>query len=131
MPTSIDWPGWSCEDGPALARYIVPDALTRHVQLPAASGESHLTRLREIWQRLHDVGIGYAFERAGSAQQAQPIRTPAELLVAPRNGTCLDLALLLAGACRHGGLPAAVLVLDPASGGRSRHALVAVLTGSR
>jgi hypothetical protein len=124
-PLPADWPVWSHVDDPAeLGRYIVPTAVAQHARVPAPSGEAPLARLRQIWQVLKDKHIGYAHERP-STGGGQWVRPPAELLVAPGSGTCLDLAILLAGACEYAGLPAAVLLLDPVDG-RAAHALVGV-----
>jgi hypothetical protein len=135
MPTSADrpsdravhWPPWSLRDEPeALAQYVLPGTVARHVRIPAGSDESAVTRLRTVWRQLADVGAHYAYEPPGSGPDGQLIRPPAEVLVAPRNGTCLDLALVLAAACGHAGLPAAVIVVERDSPTPARHALVAV-----
>ncbi|MDK1349184.1 hypothetical protein QNO09_39370 [Streptomyces sp. 378] len=126
------WPQWSADTAPAdLARYVVPDAVRLHAQIPGPSAAPSLRRVQEVWDRLRQAGIGYAHEPPDSGPDGQWIRPPAELLVAPRNGTCLDLAVLLAGAFRHTGLHTAVLILDAIEPGRPGHALVAVsLSGS-
>jgi hypothetical protein len=128
----IDWPVWSAEAAPGdLARYVVPDVVRQHAEIPGPSDAPVLQRVRIVWDRLRDCGIGYAHERppdtlGGASAGGQWIRPPAEMLVAPRIGTCLDLAVLLAGALRHVGLCTAVIVLDAADPGRPGHALVAV-----
>jgi Tetratricopeptide repeat len=132
MPTwsdqSADWPKWSVEAAPGdLARYVVPDVVRRHVDIPGPSSALVLDRLRAVWDRLRQVGIGYAHERWGSGRDGQWIRPPGEMLVAPRNGTCLDLAVLVAGALGHAGLRTAIVVLDAVDPGRPGHAVVAVL----
>ena len=71
------------------------------------------------------VTVAGLLDPAGPGR-AQYIRPPAELLRAPKAGTCLDLAVLLAGACVHAGLPAAIVIVDPPAGGSAAHALVAV-----
>jgi hypothetical protein len=73
------------------------------------------------------VGIGPAKEGLGADALDRLIRPPAEVLVAPRSGTCLDLAVVLAAAALHAGLQAAVLVLAPEATGRAELAVVAVL----
>ncbi|MCH0542101.1 tetratricopeptide repeat protein [Streptomyces sp. MUM 203J] len=123
----IHWPPWPAEEDPAeLARYALPGTVARHVRIPGPSGESAVTRLRAVWQRLSEQDIGYAYEPAGSGEAGQLIRPPAEVLVAPRNGTCLDLALVLAAACEHAGLPSTVVVVERVAPRPARHALVAV-----
>ncbi|MFB6393596.1 hypothetical protein AAFH96_10820, partial [Polymorphospora sp. 2-325] len=124
--SGVDWPAWSVATDPAaLARYIVPDVVARHVRIPAGDG-SPTSRLKEVWSGLRDVRVGYAVEPPDAALGFQRVRAPGEVLVAPGTGTCLDLALVLAGACVHAGLPTAVIVLSPADGAEAGHALVAV-----
>ncbi|MFJ7334375.1 tetratricopeptide repeat protein [Streptomyces sp. NPDC101116] len=121
------WPPWSADAAPAdLARYVVPHAIRMHTQLPGPSDAPALRRVRAVWDRLREAGIGYALEPPDSGPCGQWIRPPAEVLRAPRNGTCLDLAVLLAGAFRHTGLLTAVVLLDPVEPGRPGHALVVV-----
>ncbi len=128
--TEVRWPRWSAETDPAdLARYVLPDVVGSKTQIPDQSPEVPLRRLEEAWSRLRAVGIGYAVERDGSDPSGQWIRPPAEILVAPKNGTCLDLAVLAAGACLHTGLPCAIIVLDAVQPGQPGHALLAVLLG--
>ncbi|MFE6866130.1 hypothetical protein ACFVFS_06205 [Kitasatospora sp. NPDC057692] len=125
--STVHWPAWSLEGDPAaLARYVLPDAVARHLRLPAGSDESAVTRLRTVWAELSGAGIRYAHEPPGSGTAGQPIRPPAEVLVAPGNGTCLDLALVLAAACGHAGLPAAVVIVERGHLAPLRHALVVV-----
>ncbi|MEW1635262.1 tetratricopeptide repeat protein [Streptomyces sp. NPDC093801] len=139
MPTSTDgpasepaasavhWPLWSLEDDPAsLASYVLPETVARHLRLPAGSDESAVTRLRTVWAEIAGAGIRYAHEPPGSGAAGQPIRPPAEVLVAPANATCLDLALVLAAACGHAGLPAAVVIVERGRLTPLRHALVVV-----
>jgi hypothetical protein len=126
-----DWPGWSIEQVPAgLGRYVVPDAVAMYAAVPAGSGEAVGTRLREVWHVLQGKRIGYAYEPPDGEERVQRIRPPSEVLDAPRSGTCLDLALVLSGACEHAGLRSAVILLEPAGGGTG-HALVAVALSSR
>jgi hypothetical protein len=117
------WPMWSVREAPAdLARYVVPEVVRRHVRVPIASKVSVLHQLHAVWDVLRAAGIGYAREYQrpdGDEWEDRWIRPPGELLVAPRNGTCLDLAVLLAGACACAGLRTAVLLLDAAQPGPS------------
>ncbi|MFE1895138.1 hypothetical protein [Streptomyces yangpuensis] len=125
---TAEWPLWHGGDADALARYVLPDEVAAHVALPADPAQSARARLRGIWEALREVGVGYTGEPPGHSG-AQLVRTPAEVLDTTRSGTCLDLALILAAACVHGGLAASVLVVEPDEPGRPRHALVAVTLG--
>ncbi|MFV0459210.1 MAG: hypothetical protein ACK5MT_10650 [Actinomycetales bacterium] len=97
--------------------------------MPEASGQGPRHRLEQVWAGLKARGIGYAHERLGSSAAGQVIRPPGEVLATARNGTCLDLALVLAGACELAGLPWTVILLDSAQHGAPGHALVGVLLG--
>ena len=107
-----DWPVWSGRDPAELARYVVPEVVGLHARVPGVSAGPIRRRLELTWDRLRAARIGYAFERFATGVGGQWIRSPSELLVAPSTGTCLDLAVLLAGACLHAGIPSAIVVLD-------------------
>ena len=113
----------------ALVRYVDPGGVARHVQLPGPSAEGRLARLREVYTQLQQVSIGYCAPAPGAAVGTQLIRPVEQVLWAPRHATCLDLAVVLAGACITAGLHPAIIVLDPADGGESRgvgHSVVLV-----
>lgn len=125
-----DWPIWSFDNAGGLGRYIVPDIVRAYGRFPALSDESAIHRLQAVWDALTAIRIGYAAAAPlpiGAGRGDQVIRPPGEVLRAPGAGTCLDVALVLAGACEHAGLHAVVLVLDPPVPGAPGHALVAVL----
>ena len=52
-----------------------------------------------IYDALKERDIRYALEEYHPSQALQTIRTPPEILIAPREGTCLDLAALYCGLC--------------------------------
>lgn len=127
-PSGAGWPVWHLDTGRyELGRYIVPDAVIRFGRFPARSDDSPTAALAAIWAELTRLAPGYAYAKPVLGNQpAQAIRPPGEVLVAPANGTCLDLALVLAGACEHAGLPSAVIVLDAPGPDTVCHAVVAV-----
>ena len=125
--TAVMWPAWSPANPADLARYVVPAVVARHAQIPGPSPESALVRLGGVWGALQDAGVAYALPRSGPEAGGQWVRPPGEVLVAPGSGTCLDLALVLAGACAHAGLQCAVLTLAPVEPGGPGHAVTAVL----
>ena len=110
----------------ALARYVLPDQVARHARLPGRSGESRLARLRAVYQALAQLKIGYAYEAPTDETGRHVIRSPDQVLWAPRHATCLDLALILTGGCLIAGLHPAVVILAPPDGGGSLHALLLV-----
>ncbi len=109
----------------ALVRYVRPKEVARHVKLPGGSGESRLTRLRAVYAALAEKKIGYAYAAPGAEAGRQVIRPPEQVLWAPRHATCLDLAVVLAGACLTAELHPIIVVLDPPGGGVA-HAMVLV-----
>ena len=75
------WPRWSLDGEPlALARYVLPDQIARHVRLPGRSGESRLTRLRAVYEALAKLKIGYAYEAPTDEAGRQVIRPPDQVL---------------------------------------------------
>lgn len=128
MLADSGWPAWSIETNPGgLAAYVRPEIVAPLLpQVPAATTESILTRARHTYELIAERQVGYAFEPALTATGAQLIRTPQEVLWAPRHGTCLDLALIYSGALLTAGLISAVIILEPDSPELPRHALVAI-----
>lgn len=121
------WPRWQLGGG-SLTPYVQPGEVGRLVELPGRSGESRMTRLREVWAALAARQIGYAWEPASDETGRQLIRPPDQVLWAPRHATCLDLALVLAGGCLLAGLHPVVVVVAPFNGRGALHALVLVRT---
>ena len=122
-----DWAAWSLQGEPlALARYVLPDEVARYVQLPGPSGDSVTTRLRAVYAALARLKIGYAYDAPDADPGRQVIRPPDQVLWAPRHATCLDLAVVLAGACLKAGLHPIIVILDPPDGHGPAHSLVLV-----
>ena len=122
-----DWAAWSLQGEPlALARYVLPDEVARYVQLPGPSGDSVTTRLRAVYAALARLKIGYAYDAPDADPGRQVIRPPHQVLWAPRHATCLDLAVVLAGACLKAGLHPIIVILDPPDGHGPAHSLVLV-----
>lgn len=115
---------WSKRDEKGLARYVIQGAVTKLI-LPsnrgdlAAHSEGRRLLVRDIYEALSNKGIRYVPEDYDPTDTIQPIRTPDEILDAPREGTCLDLAVLFCGLCLGSGLLPLLIVLDG-------HALAAV-----
>lgn len=74
-----------------------------------------------IYQSLVDKNISYALEAYNASNNIQLIRTPQEILVDQKKGTCLDLAILFGGLCILNELLPVLVILED-------HALVAVST---
>jgi tetratricopeptide (TPR) repeat protein len=108
-----------------VARLLLPAPLAQ--RLPAAGdGRSPQERARIIYEVLATAGIQYVHEPATSPKGGQEIRPPDQVLARPKHGTCIDLALLFAGACLDAGLRPFVVVVDSTTG-RSSHAVIAVM----
>ena len=110
----------------ALVRYVRPAEVARHVALPGRSGESRVTRLQAVYDALAAKRVGYADAAPGAEPGTQIIRPVEQVLWAPRHGTCLDLAVVLAGACLVAGLHPIVVIVDPPGGNGVGHSLVMV-----
>lgn len=103
-----DWPPWSKIDQIGLARYVTIEAKSWVAikdpdapPIPATNPEDRKKLAGAIYQALQsrEVPTRYAIEKLNWAESTQRIREPGEILEAPREGTCLDLAVLFAGLC--------------------------------
>nr|MBA2322477.1 tetratricopeptide repeat protein [Pseudonocardiales bacterium] len=121
------WPRWQLDgEERALAHFVLPDEVAKLAQVPARSGEATTTRLGEVYRALSELGIGYVFEASSDEAGRQVIRPPDQVLWAPGHGTCLDLALVLAGGCLHAGLHPVVVILAAPGGTGALHAIVLI-----
>jgi hypothetical protein len=120
----MSWKPWSRVDDRGLARYVTPEA-KRWLALDVSRfdlGENPEGRRRvvqAIYEALVAKEIRYALEEYHPSAAQQPIRTPPEILEAPREGTCLDLAVLFCGLCLASDLLPILIVI-------AGHALAAV-----
>ena len=107
---------------------MIPTAaeVARYLQLPGRSADSRLIRLRAVYAAVSERGIGYAYDAPSDEAGRQTIRPPEQVLWAPRHATCLDLAVVLAGACLTAGLHPIIVVVDPPQNTGAGHALVLV-----
>jgi hypothetical protein len=127
-PVSSDqfrtWPQWSRVDDRGLARFVTPKA-QRWLPLPisrfdvATDVDKYRITATAVYDALKTTNIRYALEQYHPSEALQTIRTPPEVLVSPREGTCLDLAVLFCGLCESYELLPILIVLDG-------HALAAV-----
>jgi hypothetical protein len=116
MPWDPEWPK---TDERGLARYVTEDAnqlLKLEVnRTDLLAGPDPITGRRAVIEAIYNAllktQIQYATEPYNDGQASQKLRTPHEILVAPREGTCIDLALLFCGLCLNNDLvPVMVLV---------------------
>jgi hypothetical protein len=99
------WPPWAKLAGPKqLAMYVQPE-VTKLIRLrssryDAVVGEGdRRSVIADVYDALANCGIRYVHESFDPRASVQPIRQPVEIMVAPGEGTCLDLAVLFCGAC--------------------------------
>jgi hypothetical protein len=100
----MSWEPWSRKNPNNLVRYVTPLA---NRWLPLDRSGFDLERqpdgrrrlVEAIYNALLEKQIQYALEEYHPSALLQIIRTPAEVLVSPRRGTCLDLAALFCGLC--------------------------------
>lgn len=117
---------WRRGDGAGLGRLVTPEAATwlrvpdEFVpETPERRGEDRQGLLRGLYEVLADRDIRHVPEQFDPGRELQSVRTPREVLAAPGEGTCLDLAALWCGACAGYGLLPILIVLED-------HVLVAV-----
>ena len=101
----MEWE-WSKFDDRGLARYVIKDAanlvrlpLNRHDLALDVDGRRQV--VEAIYHALVKANkkVRYAPEKYNPSAARQTIRTPTQILDAPGEGTCLDLALLFCGLC--------------------------------
>ncbi|MET7288991.1 hypothetical protein [Streptomyces sp. NPDC005573] len=127
MSPAGSWPRWSLDGEPAaLAKYVLPDQVAALLHLPGPPADSRLGQAQAVYEALAGAGITYSHEPPSDDPGRQVIRQPGEVLWCPKHATCLDLALILAGACLHSGLHPLLVILDPPEPGRAAHALLGV-----
>ncbi|MFV0259022.1 MAG: hypothetical protein ACK5PP_11305, partial [Acidimicrobiales bacterium] len=103
---------------------LLPDGST-----PGRGALGAPARAERCYRALVKAGVVYDHEKppADGDHTHQPVRTPYEVLVAPRHGTCLDLALVFAAAAASADLDPHLLLTDNPAGGV--HALILVRAG--
>ena len=120
----VNWPPWSRVDDRGLARFVTPRA-QRWVPLPinrfdvGVDPDACRTVAAAIYNALVAADIRYAHEQYHPSEALQTIRTPQELVDAPREGTCLDLAVFFCGLCEAYELLPILIIIEG-------HALTAV-----
>jgi hypothetical protein len=111
------WPAWPRADERGLVRYVTPRASRwQPLEVSRFDLSAQPDRCRVIAAAIYDAlrgrDIRYALEEYHPSDAMQTIRTPAEVLVAPREGTCLDLAALFCGLCLAYEVLPVVVVVD-------------------
>ncbi|MFG2229143.1 hypothetical protein ACGFNX_03830 [Streptomyces sp. NPDC048723] len=133
---STAWRRWASNDPRALIEYVqrrrqgestrgTPADLLG-TSMPAPGVGPPMTRARSLYEAFAARGIQYADEPTTSDPGRQTVRPPDQVLSRPRHGTCLDLAVVFAGACLDAGLHPVIIVLAGTRPGDPAHALVAV-----
>lgn len=120
----MPWEPWPRKEITSLARYVTGRATqwlavegSRFDLTEDSDGRRRL--VEALYMALSEKDIRYDLEGYHPSAALQPIRTPAEVIEAPRVGTCLDLAALFCGLCLGNELLPVLIVLDG-------HALAAV-----
>lgn len=120
----MPWADWAKVNEKALAQYVLPGvasdlrlSITRDDALARPGGRRVVAEA--IFEALRSRDIRYARPLYNAAQELQTIRDPKTILDGSGDGTCLDLALLFAGAALGNELLPVVVVLED-------HAVVAI-----
>ena len=119
----VSWPVWPKGNEKALAGYAVAET-ANGVRLTSSTADALAAGdLRSVVAELYDefatMGIRWSREMYQPEQAVQEVRPPDSIVGGAGDGTCLDVALLFAGAALGKELLPVVVVLDG-------HALVAV-----
>ncbi|NER51951.1 MAG: hypothetical protein F6J92_35980 [Symploca sp. SIO1A3] len=99
----MEWK-WSKANEKSLAQFV-SDRTVELLKLSTSpfdlvqTPDGRLKLVQNIYEQLLRQGIQYAYEKYHPEVETQRIRTPAEVLKTPGEGTCLDLALLFCGLC--------------------------------
>lgn len=98
----MEW-NWTKANEKEIAQFATDSAL-QLFNLNVSSfdlieGKEFEKLIKAIYDTLVEQKIKYDIEKFSTAETHQRIRTPVEILSQPRQGTCLDLALLFCGLC--------------------------------
>ncbi|MEU4419928.1 ATP-binding protein [Actinoplanes sp. NPDC024001] len=101
---ALAWPAWPRADERGLVRFVTPrSSRWQPLDVSRFDLSAQPDRCRAVAEAVFDAlrgrDIRYALEEYHPSDALQSIRTPAEVLVSPREGTCLDLAALFCGLC--------------------------------
>ncbi|SHI99904.1 hypothetical protein SAMN02745244_01509, partial [Tessaracoccus bendigoensis DSM 12906] len=132
------WVPWDRASAPEqLADYVLPDVVRRLLpaglaqRLPGpGDGGTAQEKAQGVYEVLAAAGIRYVHEPTISPRGGQALRPPDQVLARTRQGTCIDLALVFAGACLDAGLWPMVVVVDSKSAAPA-HAVVVLWLGGR
>lgn len=121
----MSWPAWPKGNEKSLAGYAV-GSVADAIRLPTPTAElfasGNLSQVvQELYEAFETMDIRWSRELYRPDDARQAVRTPDDILNGAGDATCLDLALLLAGAALGKDLLPIVVILDG-------HALVAVST---
>ena len=121
------WAPWQTNRPDRLPTYVQPDLVTELLGgVPKVSGAGRPQRVRHLYEAMLSRDIVYDDGVAGRDGDTQLIRSPYEVLSTPRHGSCVDLAIVFAGAALSVGLHPVLVIVD---GSAAQHALVIVWVG--
>ncbi len=125
----MSWPRWRTDQPAALGNYVLPEATVRYLQAPPSGGTPPVVRLSGLYDVFVAAGIAYAYESGQEEPGFQVIRPPDQVLLEPRHGTCLDIAVAFSAACLGVQLHPLIAIAGGV-GGVPDHALVLVWVGT-
>lgn len=109
----MSWPAWHLDGEPiALVKYVLPDEVGRYLTLPGPTAGPALPRLAAVYRALTEAGVTYSHGPLSRHPDWQRVQPPAAVLRRPGHGTCLDLAVTMAGACLVAGLHPLIVVVE-------------------
>ncbi|MFE6787820.1 hypothetical protein ACFVFF_36750 [Streptomyces sp. NPDC057680] len=120
------WPRWQRSAPATLVQYVLPTEVAALLHVPGPSQAGPTDRLRAVYETMARAGVTYAHPEVSDFSGRQRIAEPYEVLSSPNQGTCIDLAVVMAAAARHAGLTTMIVVADAAGPGAPSHALLCV-----
>ncbi|MEV7580559.1 NACHT domain-containing protein [Streptomyces erythrochromogenes] len=120
------WPRWQRSAPATLVQYVLPTEVAALLTVPGRSQASPVDRLRAVYEAMARAGVRYSQPQASDMSGRQRIAEPYEVLHSPKQGTCIDLAVVMAAAARHAGLTTMIVVADAPGPGAVSHALLCV-----
>lgn len=106
---------WLKDNEMNVAKFATDDALKLFDLNVSAFDLRRENKIEDLLKAIYDTlvlqQIKYEEPKPNSSEAYQSIRTPVEVLKQPKNGTCIDLALLFCGLCLGCGLLPKIVML--------------------
>ena len=124
--SQFGWTPWQISRPDRLPGYVHPELVAELLPggLPGGARGERPARARAAYDAVAAAAPWYV--QPMESDGLQPLLTPFEVLVSPRNGTCIDLSLVYCAAALHADLHPRIVLLGGTS---ANHAVVLVWLG--